>query len=231
MLPFTREQFVAVFANYNSGVWPAQVLAYMLGLGMVILLFRRSRIGDRIIGGGLALMWVWTGIAYHWFYFSSINRAGFVFGALFVLQGVILLHGAVLRDHLKFGPAAGPTAWLGWALVVYAAVLYPLVGSRVGHRYPEMPMFGITPCPVTVFTFGLLLLTTGPVSRWIVVIPFVWSLIGGSAALLLNVPQDLLLLVSGFIAIPLIVLRDRGSLHGVAGQQSHSTQVLRAPVD
>lgn len=103
MLPFTREQFVAVFADYNLAVWPAQSLAYLLGLGMVILLFRRSRAGDRIIGGGLAAMWVWTGIAYHWFYFSSINRAALVFGALFVLQGVILFSGAVLRDHLNRG--------------------------------------------------------------------------------------------------------------------------------
>lgn len=216
MLPFTREQFVAVFADYNPSVWPAQILAYLLGLGMVILLFRRSRAGDRAIGAGLAAMWAWTGIAYHWFYFSSINKAALVFGALFVLQGMILFFGAVLRDHLRFGSHAGPTAWLGWAFVVYAAVLYPLIGSWTGHQYPEIPTFGITPCPVTIFTFGLLMLTTAPVSRWVFVIPFVWSLIGGSAAFLLNVPQDWLLLASGFIAIPLIVLRDRSRVqHGL----------------
>jgi uncharacterized protein DUF6064 len=44
-----------------------------------------------------------------------------------------------------------------------------------GHRYPEMPMFGVTPCPVTIFTFGLLLLTVRPVPRSLFVIPFVWS--------------------------------------------------------
>lgn len=81
--------------------------------------------------------------------------------------------------------------------------------------YPGMPMFGITPCPVTIFTFGLLLLTTARVAWWIFVIPFVWSVIGGSAALLLGVPQDWLLLVSG-VAIPLIVVRDRGRSHRAA---------------
>src|SRR5260370_12258317 len=35
-----------------------------------------------------------------------------------------------------------------------------------------MPMFGVTPCPVTIFTFGLLLLTVCPVPRWLFVIPF-----------------------------------------------------------
>jgi hypothetical protein len=38
-------------------------------------------------------------------------------------------------------------------------------------------------------------------------------MIGGSAAILLGVMQDWLLLVSGFIAISLIVLRDRGMVH------------------
>lgn len=209
MLPFTREQFVAVFADYNLGVWPAQILAYGLGLAMVISLFRRSRANARIIGGGLAAMWIWTGIAYHWLHFSSINKAAFVFGALFVVQGALFLVAALLRDRLKFGSSGGVTAWAGWAFVTYAAVLYPLIGNWAGHHYPGMPTFGITPCPVTIFTFGLLLLTTARVPRWILVIPALWSLIGGSAALLLNVPQDWLLLISGFIAIPLIVLRDR----------------------
>lgn len=34
MLPFTREQFLAVFVAYNEAVWPTQVLAYSLGLLM-----------------------------------------------------------------------------------------------------------------------------------------------------------------------------------------------------
>jgi hypothetical protein len=96
----------------------------------------------------------------------------------------------------------------GRALVIYAAVLYPLLGMWTGHRYPEIPMFGITPCPVTIFTFGLLLLTTAPVSRWLFVIPLFWSLVGGSAAVVLDVAQDWILLMSG-IAVPVIVLRDR----------------------
>jgi Family of unknown function (DUF6064) len=216
MLPFTRDQFVAVFAEYNVGVWPAQVVAGLLGLAMVGLLLRPSRAGHRLIGGGLALMWGWTGVAYHGLYFASINPAALAFAALFVLQGALFGFGAVLRDQLRFGTPAGATAWVGWAFIVYAAILYPLVGFWAGHRYPAMPTFGITPCPVTLFTFGLLLLTTARVPRWMLVIPFVWSLVGGSAAVLLNVPQDWLLLLSGLVAPPLLMWRDRRPSHGVA---------------
>jgi hypothetical protein len=92
--------------------------------------------------------------------------------------------------------------------VAYAAIIYPVIGIATGHAYPEMPMFGVTPCPVVIFTFGLLLLTVRPVPRWLLVVPFIWSLIGGSAAILLQVPQDWLLLFSGAITVPLLVLRD-----------------------
>ena len=63
--------------------------------------------------------------------------------------------------------------------------------------------------PVTLFTFGMLLLTIRPVPNWLLVVPAIWSLIGGSAAIVLNVPQDWLLLFRGGIAVPLIVVRDR----------------------
>jgi hypothetical protein len=111
--------------------------------------------------------------------------------------------------RLRFGLEPTPTAWVGVGLVIYAAILYPLIGLSTGLTYPQMPTFGVTPCPVTIFTFGMLLLTTHPISRWLLVFPFIWSLIGGSAAVLLHVPQDWLLLVSGFITVPLIILRDR----------------------
>ncbi len=211
MLPFSREQFIAIFVDYNGAVWPTQVLAYVLGLGVVVMLVRPSEAGGRLIAAGLAAMWIWTGVAYHWLYFSAINQAAWGFGALFVLQGIAFLYVGAIVGRLRFDRQRGMTSWLGWALVAYAAVAYPLVGMWAGHRYPEMPMFGITPCPVTIFTFGVMLLAASPVPRWLLMIPFVWSLIGGSAAFLLGVRQDWLLLVSSVSAVA-IVVRDRARL-------------------
>lgn len=208
MLPFTREQFLAVFATYNGAVWPAQIVACVVGLGMIAAVLRPSPAGHRFISGGLALMWAWTGVAYHGLFFSSINKAAPGFGALFVLQGVLFTYFGVVRQRLSFGTPGRSGGWLGWSLVVYAALLYPLLGAWTGHVYPEMPVFGITPCPVTLFTFGLLLLTTAPVPRWLLAIPLVWSLVGGSAAFLLGVAPDWPLLFSG-ISVVVLVLRDR----------------------
>lgn len=207
MLPFTPDQFLSVFATYNDAIWPAQIGAYLLAGIAVALLFWKPRGGNRAIAGILAAMWLWTAIAYHALFFASINKAAYLFAVLFVIQSSYLFIEGCFRGRLHFTIESGPFAWLGLAFVAYAAVLYPLIGSVTGHSYPAMPMFGVTPCPVTIFTFGMLLAAVPPLSRWLLVIPFVWSLIGGSAAILLHVPQDWLLLVSGLIAVPLIALR------------------------
>jgi hypothetical protein len=206
MLPFTREEFLAVFVQYNAGVWPAQIVAYVLGIAMVILVIVPAPGRNRLVALGLAAMWAWTGIVYQWGYFAAINKAAPVFAALFVLQAALLLYFGVVREGVKFRPSRGPRAWVGWTLVGYAAVLYPLIGLRLGHTLDAVPMFGITPCPVTIFTLGLLLLAA-PMPRGLLAIPFLWSLVGGSAAFLLGVPQDWVLLISGIAALWLALRR------------------------
>lgn len=205
MLPFTREQFLAVFVAYNKAVWPAQVLAYLLALLMVILIIWPSKQRSRVVAAGLAAMWLWTGVAYHGMHFSTISAAAWGFAALFVIQGLLFIEAGVLRGRVAFGWCRGWTGWLGWALVAYASIVYSLLGQFLGHGYPAIPMFGIAPCPLTLFTFGLFLLTTAPVPRRLLVIPVIWSLIGGQAAFRLGVPQDWPLIVSG--AILLVLLR------------------------
>jgi hypothetical protein len=208
MLPFTEGQFLAVFATYNVSVWPAQIVAYVVGVGLVVLLFCPSPRSGHLIAAGLALMWLWTGVVYHGAFFSTINKAAFGFGALFVVESVLLAYFGGVRSDLRFAPPADKLGWLGATFVGYSGILYPFLGISSGHAYPEMPMFGITPCPVALFTFGMLLLTNSRVSIWLLIVPLVWSLIGGSAAFAFSIVQDWVLLFSGIIVVPLIVLRD-----------------------
>ena len=208
MLPFTREQFLAVFVTYNETVWPAQVLAYLLGLLMVVAIIRPSTQRSRWVAAGLAAMWLWTGVAYHAMHFSVISNGAWGFAALFVVQGLMFIEAGVLRAGLAFGSRKGWACWLGWMLVAYSSIGYPLLGQWLGHRYPAMPTFGITPCPLGLFTFGLFLLTTEPIPRRLLVIPVAWSLLGGTAAFLLGIPQDWPLLFSGITVLALL-WRDR----------------------
>ena len=217
MLPFTLEQFLNVFAAYNNAIWPTQILAYMLGAVAVAALVRKGRAADCVVSIVLGSMWLGTGVFYHAVFFSSINKAAFVFAALFVLEGVALLYAGVVRGRLRFAITYGVRAMIGAGFILYASVIYPLIGIATGHAWPMLPMFGVAPCPVTIFTFGLLLMTAKRFSYWLLVIPFIWSAIGGSAAMLLDVRQDWLLLVSGIIAVPIIVVGNRHA-RGVADE-------------
>lgn len=190
-MPFTPEAFLAVFAAYDRALWPAAAVAYALGAAAVAGAARGGRAGARLAWGVLALLWLWDGIAYHALFFARINPAAYGFAALFVLQGALL--GAAAREPAPFRFRPGPRGWAGAALVAHATLLYPALNLFLGHGWPHMPLFGVTPCPTTLFTVGLLLWAETPVRR-LAAIPLAWSLIGTSAAWLLGVWEDLALL-------------------------------------
>jgi hypothetical protein len=141
-------------------------------------------------------MWVVNGIGYHWVFFSTINPIAGVFAALFVLQAIALAAAPRLSISLEFEVRRDARSITGLALAVFALVVYPLWGIIAGQSYPAMPVFGIAPCPTTIFTIGLLLLGRWSTIRWLLIIPAIWSAIGGTGAILLDIPQDLALLAS-----------------------------------
>jgi hypothetical protein len=78
-----------------------------------------------------------------------------------------------------------------------------MLGAMHGRTYPASVTFGL-PCPLTIFTFGALLLFHGPLPRHLLVIPTAWALIGSTAAIFFGVYEDLALIVSGATALTLI---------------------------
>jgi hypothetical protein len=191
---------------------------------MLALLLRPSRGSDRYSLVLLAAMWIWTGVVYQIGFFSSINPIALAFGAAFVLQGVLLLD-AARRGRVAFGTSRGLRRATGWALLIYSLLLYPLLGIALGTDYFELPAFGLTPCPVTMTTVGVLLLAPGPVLRRLYVIPVTWSIVGGSAAGLLRMPQDWVLLLT-----PVLLAIVAGYEHLAAGGHRSTEQLAGQPM-
>lgn len=211
MLPFGDDAFFAVFRAYNTAIWPMHILAYGLGAIAVGSTLRPNPTSDRIISGIVAALWAWTGVAYHWMFFSSINPIARLFAILFVIQAGLLVYEGIVRKRLAFGWRGGVTAPLGLFFIAYAAILYPLLGAWTGHVYRDAPTFGLTPCPLTIFTFGLLLLSGGRVPKLLLAIPLLWSVVGGSAAFLLGFKPDWMLPISGVTTAALLYARERAS--------------------
>ena len=211
-MAFTDDAFFAVFAGWNAAIWPLQILAYGAGLAVLGSLARPSREADRAIFGILAAMWAVNGIGYHLVHFTPINPVARFFAALFLLQAVLLAAAPWLwLDRRLFVPVPGLATGIGLALIGFAFAVYPALGYLAGHRWPAVPVFGVAPCPTTIFTIGVLLLGDWKVARWLLIVPVLWSVIGGSAAVLLGVPQDYGLIAAGLAAAVLALGRGRGA--------------------
>lgn len=52
--PFTLDQFLEIFKQYNETVFPSQIFLLILALWIVYLAFRRKKISDKWINGILA---------------------------------------------------------------------------------------------------------------------------------------------------------------------------------
>jgi len=210
-LPFTMEEFFEVFVEYNFSIWPLHIVFYVLGAAAVGLSFSRRLESDMTVAAVLAFFWLWMGAMYHILFLSALTRVGYVFGALFILQGLLLQWRGVLSKELRFRCGWDTYSAVGAAMILYAMVVYPMIGWHLGHRYPLAPMFGAAPCPTTIFTFGMLLWLTVRTPKYLLIIPCLWSIIGTSAALNMGVREDFAMLPGAIAATGLILWRDRRS--------------------
>lgn len=208
-LPFTTEQFLAVFERYNEAIWPMQVVAYALALAAILLTLSPRPYTDKIVSGILVAFWLWTGLAYHLLFFARINPIAALFGVAFVGQAVVWTVAGVVQNRLRFRIGRDVRSVVGGAFIVYAMVIYPLIGYLLRHGYSRSPSFGLTPCPLTIFTFGLLLWSRVRVPRYVLMIPLAWSLVGISAAASLGIVEDFGLPIAAILATVLLSGPDR----------------------
>lgn len=204
MLPFSPDQFFEVFRLYNEAVWPAQVVLKVIAAIIAVLLLRPQRGSNVLIAAMLALLWSWTGIAYHLLFFARINPATPLFAALWLAGALLLVWEGIVRRRLRFEAPRGVRFALGAALIVYALLVYPQLSGLLGHVYPASPTFG-APCPTAIFTLGVLVFMASPYPRSVLVVPVIWCLIGTVAAFALGMLQDLGLAAAGAVGAVMLV--------------------------
>lgn len=206
-LPFTREEFLQVFRDYNLSVWPVQVIFYLFAVAGVIFVLKRTRKISYWISLFLSFLWVWMGVVYHYLFFSDINKAARVFAVFFILEGILFL-GTTIRKKTIFIFEHNLFGFTGLGLIFIALLIYPLLGLLAGHVYPDSPTFGL-PCPTTIYSLGFILLGINTLPGYLYIIPVIWSLIGTSAAFSLGIIEDLSLGISGLISLILYFFHRR----------------------
>ena len=196
--PFTTEQFFEVFQNYNTEIYPLQLIIIVLGIAAIFLIHSKKNIGSKIICGFLGFLWLWIGIIYHLSFFTEINKAAFGFGGLFILQGIFFLI-ELFRDklHFSFNPTA--SNYIGYFFILFGLIIYPVISYLSAQSFSETISLGL-PCPTTIYTFGFLMLANKKMSKYLLIIPSIWAVIGTGAAVNFGIYQDYFMLLSAIIA-------------------------------
>ena len=203
-IPFSRADFFEAFARYNDAIAPMQVVLLAIG---VLAVVRGAAGAWRSAATLLAVLWIWSGVAYHFAFFSAVTPAAIVFGMLFLTGGALLLWWGWRET-----PAREPDALhliAGLAVAAYALVLYPLIGFMSGQRYPAFPTLG-APCPTVILTFGVLLFFATSVPARLLIVPGFWAIVSTSAALQLGVPEDFGLPAAALLALAMYASVHRG---------------------
>ena len=207
-LPFTADAFLAVFTRYNEAIGPyVPLLLWLLAAFGLLAATRRGRREARLAFIALALLWLWSGAVYHWLFFRRLESVGALFAILFATQGALLVWRGSLRADVPIEPRRDWQTVLGASIVVYAMLLYPLVGLALGHRAPAAPTFG-APCPVVMLTLGVLMLARPRPPLALLLIPVGWALVATSAAVRLGMWEDLGLPAAAVLVLA-TVLRQR----------------------
>jgi hypothetical protein len=215
-LPFTTEDFLSVFAAYNNAIWPTQLI--LVALGSISVFFaavpsRRTRVFPVAL---LALLWAWSGVVYHLLFFRAINPIAWIFGAMFVVQAGLLIH-AFRHHNLEIVAKTTPSGILGWLIVVYGITGYQISTEVAGHYYPSAPTFG-APCPLVIFTLGMLLWNVRKTPWYLLVIPMTWSAIATIGAFATGVFEDLALTLAAIVVL-LVELQPRLHFHHPAASK------------
>lgn len=204
-MPFTTSDFINIFKAYNTSVFPFQIVLFASAIYIIYLVIRLKKYSNKVVTGILIFYWLWNGIVYHILFFSSINPAAYAFGFVFIIQAALFYKAGIMDKNLVYEISNDLKTYTGALFILYALIIYPILGYTGGHIYPSSPTFGL-PCPTVIFTFGILLWAKNKIPFYILAIPIIWSIIGISAAINLGIKEDFGLIISALIGSTLIIL-------------------------
>lgn len=203
-IPFTTEQFFEIIEKYNLAVFPIQLLIILLGIISILLLHSSNKsVKNKLIGSFLGLLWIWIGIAYHLVFFTSINKAAYVFGGIFILQGLLFIIDTFIRQKLEFEFKRQIKDYIAYFFIIFGIIVYPILIYFLEESINSIITLGL-PCPSTILTFGFLMLSS-KYSKYLLIIPTLWTVIGTSAAFNFGVYPDYLMIISALLAIIYLV--------------------------
>lgn len=154
-LMFAPRTYWRLFELHNQAWWPAQVLAVLAGLAIVVGLWRSKPAALRWVTGLLALSCAFVAWTFLWQRYAAINWAAVGFAWAFGAQAVGLL---VMATRPSLVLATGRVRCrVGLGLLLWAVLVYPLLVLATGRPWTQAEVFGLAPDPTVIGMLGVLL--------------------------------------------------------------------------
>jgi len=187
---------------YNVSIFPMQIITLVVAVILTFWLLVKPSAGIN------KLMKAYLSFTFVWFVFMFPFE-----GVLKIIFGLLHLAIAMLffidiftaKIEFKFPETSGKRTFMLF-LIFSAFALYPLIEYMSGHLYPKILLFGIAPCPTTIFSLALLIGAVPKVGKIIfilLILPAIFS--GLSVPIMLGVWADLLLLFTGVYGLIILI--------------------------
>jgi hypothetical protein len=221
-LLFSPRTYYRLFELYNRAIWPAHIVALALGAVIVGLVRSRAAWSGRALAIILATCWLWVAWAYFLEHYNTINWVAFYFAAGFVVQGLLLLL-AGLVNLLRVHPRAGLRGAAGFAMLLFALLVQPIIGPLLSRPWTQVEVFGIAPDPTTIATLGIIVASEVRLIWWLVPIPVVWCVISAATLWTMGSPDALVPLATACLCLFLVGrarFRNPDTRHGGSSVES-----------
>jgi hypothetical protein len=204
---------LAKFKEYYITIWPVLIVIHILAIITFKHLFKKTSNSDKVISAVLVFLWLWDGIVHQGILAAYPPQHFIPMVTLFVIQGLLMLYHGVIKSNLTFDYVKG--SWksrLGVFYMVYALIGYLIIGTLLGHPFTKGGVFFANICAFDCFTCGLLMMSDKKTPKYLIIIPLLWSQVGGLLAMFAwHIWDDFGLVSSGFIATIIVLFRNAKS--------------------
>jgi len=138
---------------YNVSIFPMQIITLVVAVILTYWLLVKPSAGiNKLMKAYLSFTFVWLVFM---FPFEGVFKI--IFGLLHLAIAILFFIDIfTAKIELKFPETSGKRYFMLF-LIFSAFALYPLIEYMSGHLYPKILLFGIAPCPTTIFSLALLI--------------------------------------------------------------------------
>jgi hypothetical protein len=179
----------AVLQRYNEAIFPAQLLLYLLAIGITgVFLWKPGATTNRLVKGFFALAFGWIGLVFFLLLGQELPAHN-VQAVLFLsLCGLFAADLLTNTSHFTLPPG-------GWQKTMISigfglALAYPLVGLLEGRPSARWIIPGTFPCPTTALALVFMATTFPRKRRWLYLVTLglllLWAI---PFPILIQIPQ------------------------------------------